>query len=194
MTNYLPAHDPVIHSRLTELFDMAEDAILSRGFCAPDDVEQYLFDKYLDAVDTNMSGCSQYLLTEEQCAGESFVIDLCTFVGKPGLSARAWKMSAQLMCQPTYYFPNYLQMLTTAYLHTLRKVDDVLALRHNGVFLLAAAALPGWYHDARRELRRRGYAVDVSLVADELSDKRVRAIEGRVPVGKKRRRVKKRPS
>lgn len=194
MTNYAPFHDPLVHSRLTELFDLAEEELVSQGFCAPEDVEQHLFDRYIEAVNTNMSGCSQYLLTEEQCAAESFIIDLCAFVKKPGLAGKAWKMAAQLMCQPTIYFRNYLQMLTTAYVRTLREVEDALALRHSGVFLLAAAALPGWYHDARRELRRRGYRFDPTLVSDELSAQRVRAIEGLPPVGRGKKRIVKRRS
>lgn len=194
MTNYTPFHDPNAHSALTEIIWLAQDEVLARGFCAPEDVEQYMFDKYVDAVNTNMSGCSQYLLTEEQCAGESYIIDLCNFVGKPALSKRAWKMAAQLMCQPTLYFENYLHMLTTAYIRTLREIEDVKVLRFNGVFLLAAASLPGWYHDARRELQRRGYRIEPTLVSDELSKQRIRAIEGRAPVGKKRKRVAKHPS
>ncbi len=85
-------------------------------------------------------------------------------------------------------------MLTTAYVNILREVEDALALRHSGVFLLTAAALPGWYHDARRELRRRGYRFDPTLVSDELSAQRVRAIEEVPSVGKGRKRISRRPS
>lgn len=189
MTNYMPRFNSTTHGRLTEIMWLAEEEVLRRGFCAPDGVEQYLFGRYISAIDANLSGCGQYLLTEEQCAAESFIADLCIFVGKS--TAGAWKMAAQLMCQPTYHFPNYLEMLTTAYIQTLREIEDVRALRHNGVFLLAAASLPGWEFDARRELSRRGYRIDLTLVGDELSKQRIRAVQGLTPVGKGRKRIHK---
>lgn len=191
MTNLMPRFNSTVHGRLTELMWSAEEEVLRRGFCAPDDVERYLFGRYISAIDANLSGCGQYLLTEEQCAAESFIIDLCAFVGKS--TAGTWKMAAQLMCQPTYHFPNYHEMLTTVYVRTLRKIEDVRALRSNGVVLLAAASLPGWEYDARRELRRRGFRFDPTLVSDELSAQRVRAVKGLPPVGKVRKRKLKKP-
>ena len=180
-------HDAITHSRLSELLDMAEDAILARGFCAPDEVESHMFKAYLRSVDANMSYCSQYLVTEEQCAGRSFIIDLCQKLGEPKFMRHAYKMAEQLINQPHFYFRHYEQMLTAEYLELLERAEDLDRLRFSGVILLAVASLPGVRSDIRRILRRRG--VDggerfiPTLVADETMTQRIHAMKGIPPAG-----------
>nr|WP_321508566.1 hypothetical protein [uncultured Celeribacter sp.] len=189
-------HDAITHSRLSDLFDMAEDVILSRGCYSPDAVEQVLFDRYMYFVSAYLSGCTQYLVTEERCAGESFIFELCERVGAKKLLRHSYKMAEQLMAQPRFYFPNFEQMATAKYLDMLNTIDDVERLRFSGLVLFAVAHIPGARSDMRRILRRRG--VDggeryiPTLVADETMTQRIRAVQGLTPVGKIRKRAPKR--
>jgi len=191
-------HDAITHGRLTELFDMAEERILARGCFSPDDVEQVLFDGYMYYVSAYLSGCTQYLVSEERCAGESFVIELCEKFGAKKFMRQSYKMAEQLMAQPRFYFPNFEQMATAEYLDMLHTIEDVDRLRFSGLVLFAVAHLPGARSDMRRILRRRG--IDggeqyiPTLVADETMNQRIRAVKGLPPVGKGRKRLKKRTS
>lgn len=188
-------HDAITHGRLTELFDMAEDAILARGCYSPDDVEHVLFDRYMYFVSAFLSGCSQYLASEERCAGESFVVEMCDKFGAKKFVRHSYKMAEQLMAQPRFYFPNFEQMATAEYLDMLNTIEDVDRLRFSGLALFAVAHLPGARSDMRRILRRRG--IDggeryiPTLVADDTMNQRIRAVKGLPPVGKGRRRVSK---
>ncbi|MFG6516776.1 hypothetical protein ACGYLX_04890 [Sulfitobacter sp. 1A13496] len=188
-------HDAITHSRLSDLFDMAEERILSRGCYSPDAVEQVLFDRYMEFVSAYLSGCNQYLVTEERCAGESFIYELCQWVGAKTLLRHSYNMAEQLMSQPWFYFPNFEHMATAKYLDLLNTVDDVERLRFSGLVLFAVAHIPGARSDMRRALRRRG--IDggeryvPTLVADETMSQRIRAVKGLPPVGKGRKRVRK---
>ncbi|MBN9889685.1 hypothetical protein [Salipiger abyssi] len=188
-------HDAITHSRLSDLFDMAEDMILGRGCYSPDVVEQVLFDRYMYFVSAYLSGCTQYLLTEERCAGESFICELCEKAGATKFLRYSYKMAEQLMAQPRFYFPNFEQMATAKYLDMLNNIDDVDRLRFSGLVLFAVAHIPGARSDMRRILRRRG--IDggeryiPTLVADETMTQRIRAVQGLPPVGKGRKRIRK---
>tara|TARA_R110002072_G_scaffold301401_1_gene481066 strand:- start:2029 stop:2610 length:582 start_codon:yes stop_codon:yes gene_type:complete len=188
-------HDALTHGRLTELFDMAEDAILARGFYSPDVVEQLMFDRYMYFVSAHLSGCTQYLATEERCAGESFILEMCDKFGATKFMRHSYKMAEQLMAQPRFYFPNFEQMATAEYLDMLNSIEDVEWLRFSGFVLFAVAHIPGARSDMRRVLRRRG--IDggeryiPTLVADEAMNQRIRAVQGLPPVGKGRKRIRK---
>lgn len=188
-------HDATTHGRLTEIFDMAEDAILARGCYSPDDVEQILFDGYMDKVSSYLFGCIQYLASEERCAGESFICGMCDKFGAKRLMRHSYKMAEQLMAQPRFYFPNFEQMATAKYLNLLNKIEGVDKLRVSGLVLFAVAHIPGARTDMRRILRRRGIdggeRYTPALVADEAMTQRIRAVQGLTPVGKGRKRLRK---
>lgn len=186
-------HDAITHSRLTELFDAAEDAILAQGSYPPDAIEQTLFELYMECVSAYLSGSIQYLPAEERCAGESFVVELCERFGPKRHKRYSRKMAEQLMAQPRFYFPNFEQMATAAYLDKLNCEEDVDRLRFSGLVLFAVAHIPGARTDMRRILRRRGIENGEqyvpTLVADETMAKVIRATQGLPPVGNHRRQL-----
>lgn len=192
-TEGMYVHDELTHGRLTELFDLAEDAILAKGYCEREDVEIYIFKAYIDKVSSYLANCLQYLDAEERCAGESFVTEMCEQLNRRRYLKHRRRMAEQLMAQPRFYFPNFGELLTREYLTTLRVVDDPAKLRFSGTVLFAVAHLPGARSDMRRVLRRKGIdgAEDYfpTLVSDEAMNRRTRAAKGLPPVGTTRKRI-----
>lgn len=186
-------HDELTHGRLTELFDLAEEAILERGFCQPEDVEVFLFKAYIGKVSSYLANCLQYLDADERCAGESFISEMCEQLNRRRYLKYRRRMAEQLMAQPRFYFPNFGELLTREYLDELQAVDDPGKLRLSGTVLFAVAHLPGARSDMRRVLRRKGVngADDYfpTLVSDEVMNRRTRAAKGLPPVGNKRKRL-----
>lgn len=186
-------HDELTHGRLTELFDLAEEAILERGFCQPEDVEVFLFKAYIGKVSSYLANWLQYLDADERCAGESFISEMCEQLNRRRYLKFRRRMAEQLMAQPRFYFPNFGELLTREYLDELQAVDDPGKLRFSGTVLFAVAHLPGARSDMRRVLRRKGVngADDYfpTLVSDEVMNRRTRAAKGLPPVGSKRKRL-----
>lgn len=185
--------DQLIHKRLSELFDLAEDKIIRRHGCKPEDVEMVMFKQYMSYVSDYLSHCTQYLEGEERCAGESFVIDMCENLGRRIYLKHSRRMAEQLMAQPRWYFPNFEELVASEFIATLVKPGDPAELRWSGTVLFAVAHLPGARSDMRRMLRRKGVdgADDYipTLVSDEVMNRRTRAAKGLLPVGNKRKRL-----
>jgi len=105
------------------------------------------------------------------------------------LNRRAKQRAVQLATHTRTYFPEYDGLLRQAYVHVLRSIEDASAIRLNGVVRLAAAKLPNVLTDVRRELRRRGFPFDVTLVADEIPAQRFGRVQRFAELGFKQRQT-----
>ena len=163
---------------LSDLLDRVERKAVRNGRCAAEQADEYLTMRYIEDTSGLIEGAQQYMLMDEVLGAEIYLSKL----GDPRLDR--WQSKRQRLCalqlvgHTHNYFPNYHSILNSTVQHILQlPCGQRFNISHCGVLLLASATLAGARSRIRRELRRRGIELPLTLSSDQDMIEKLMAVE-----------------
>lgn len=173
------------HEVVRQVIDFAEDRLINEGNCEPHEASEVACRAYIETVGDIVKGAS-WLTEGEAASGAEYFLLKClgAYTKKPHpfrrrlTATRLRACGIQLYFHTHNYFPRFNAILTQRYTEELHKPDNeiLLGAAYNGIFLFAAARLPGVQTQINRELRRRGLLHDAVHVSAFYRDRQMRVI------------------
>ena len=166
------------HAIISEVLDEEEMRLFRADICPPHEASEYLTLDYIKTCSKCLEHSVMYLQNEERIGSDIFLAKIARGKVKRRFDLNARVCAEQLAAHTHVYFSEYLPTLRLTYLKILSETADVGTIMRNGVVMLAAASLPGVRTDIRRELRRRGYPYDRTIVSDDTLKGRLESQKG----------------